>query len=383
MWCGEFSHRNLSPWRQTKEAMLKPLNVEQAAVYQRTTLIQRRKGTGLPHGYGLKMIRLLGKGGNNAVYLYKTRDGQQVVLRQPRRKSDTQRLGNATWEFRNTAIAVQVGVAPILYDAWYNRHATHDQRGGLHFISEYFPHDLHNLLIETPEKVFGLASALCATVTEQLRTLAENSLFCYDLKPSNIVFREKPILVVKFIDFGRDFSEWRPFASDNEYLERAPVLSFMQTLAEENSSSTAAAKKLYTDLMYHVMLLILSSNIAFTLDSSRTASRQAFAEASSLNFMASVVKELRHDITGAHVMLLKKVLRQRDIRDTLRHYMGRRNCGTKRTFAYAGFKLNSSLVQQLSSADRPDRREKGPKETRTGDGAKCRAPSSPHPKARK
>lgn len=342
--------------------MLAELNVEQAANYQRTTLIQRRKGTGLPPGFGLKPVRLLGKGGNNAVYLYKTRDCQQLVVRQPRRKSDTQQLNNAAWEFRNTAIAVHIGVAPILYDAWYNRHSTREQRAGLHLICEYFPHDLYNLLIETPQKVVAVAPALCAIVVTHLRTLAENNLFCYDLKPSNIVYREKPTLCVKFIDFGRDFSEWRPFSSQNEFLERAPVLSFMQTLVQENSPTTSAAEKLYGDLMYHVMMIILSSNISSTLDSSRSASRQAFAEGESLNFMTSAVKEMRHEVTGSHVIMLKKVLRQRDIRDTLRHYMGRRNCGTKRTFAYAGFQLDRKLLQEMASTERSEHRDKKSKE---------------------
>lgn len=334
--------------------MLVPLDVAHAANYQRTTLIAPRKGTGLPSGHGLKLVRLLGKGGNNAVYLYKTRDDQHVVVRQPRRKSDTQRIGNATWEFRNTAIAVQLGVAPVMYDAWYNRHATTEQRGGLHIISEHFAHDLHNLLIETPEKVRGLADPLRAIVTTQLRALAENGLFCYDLKPANLVYREWPELTVRFIDFGRDYCEWRPFSPDNEFLERAPVLSFMQTLATEHTPSVEEAKALYTELMFHTMVVVLSSNIAFTLDSSRTASRQAFADGASLNFMATVARELRQAMSSDTVRLLKNVLRQRDIRDTLRHYMGRRNCGTKRTFAYAGFKLSALPAQQRrSGADAP------------------------------
>ena len=350
---------------QSVKKMLTPLNLENAATYQRSTLIASRKGTGLPSGHGLRMVRLLGKGGNNAVYLYKTRDGQHVVVRQPRRKSDTQRVGNATWEFRNTAIAVQLGVAPIMYDAWYNRHATSDQRGGLHIICEHFPHDLHNLLLEMPEKVSALSNDLRNIVTSQLRLLAENALFCYDLKPSNLVYREQP-LTVRFIDFGRDFCEWRPYSSDNEYLERAPVLSFMQTLAMKHTRTTESAKRLYTDLIFHVMLLVLSSNIAFTLDSSRTASRQAFADGTTLNFMASVLKELRHELSGDHIRLLKEVLRQRDIRDTLRHYMGRRNCGTKRTFSYAGFKLGFEKTVRTSSGSSTERRR-----------------SSPHPKHRR
>ena len=43
--------------------MLVPLDVEHAANYQRTTLIAPRKGTGLPSGHGLKLVRLLGIAG--------------------------------------------------------------------------------------------------------------------------------------------------------------------------------------------------------------------------------------------------------------------------------------------------------------------------------
>tara|TARA_B110000046_G_scaffold103539_1_gene111122 strand:- start:213 stop:1214 length:1002 start_codon:yes stop_codon:yes gene_type:complete len=317
--------------------MLEPLNLDNAAQYQRTTLITPRKGTGLPSGHGLRIVKLLGKGSNNAVYLYKTRADQYFVVRQPRRKSDTQRVGNATWEFRNTAIAVQLGVAPLLYDAYYNRHATRDQRGGLHIVCEYFPQDMHELLIEKPHLVRPLIGTLRQTITKQLRTMADNSLFSYDLKPSNMVYRENPF-AVRFIDFGRDFCEWRPYSPENEFMERAPVLSFIQTLADANAGDAAAKKKLYSDLMFVVMVLILSSNIAFTLDSSRMASRQSFAEGISLNFMAQFAHEMRGEMRGRDIKLVKEILRQRDIRDTLRHYMGRRNCGTKRTFAYAGFK---------------------------------------------
>ena len=282
------------------------------------------------------MVKLIGKGSNNAVFLYKTKHNQMVVVRQPRRKSDTQRVGNATWEFRNTAIAVQLGVAPLLYDAWYNRHSTADQRGGLHIICEYFPKDLHALIMDTPASVKPLAVKLREKVVSHLRRMAEHNLFCYDLKPSNMVFRDEPF-DVRFIDFGRDFCEWRPYSEENEFLERAPVLSFIQTLAEQNRTERYTAKQMYTDLMFAVMLLILSSNIAFTLDQSRTASRRAFADNQNLNFMAAAARELRAETQGMHVGLIKEILRQRDIRDTLRHYMGRRNCGTKRCFDYAGF----------------------------------------------
>ena len=319
--------------------MLAPLNLEDAARYQRSTLITPRRGSGLPHGYGLKMIKLLGKGSNNAVYLYKTKADQQVVVRQPRRKSDTQRVGNATWEFRNTAIAVQLGVAPVLYDAWYNRHSTADQRGGLHIICDYYPKDVHAVLMDTPHVVKTVSKDMSALVVSHLRKMADHYLFSYDLKPSNMVYRDTPV-DVRFIDFGRDFCEWRPYSPNNEFLERAPVLSYIQTVAEANATARYTAKMLYADLIYAVMLLILSSNIAYTLDQSRTASRHSFADNAVLNFMGNAVKDLRKQTRGKHIKLIKDILRQRDIRDTLRHYMGRRNCGTKRCFSYAGFTLS-------------------------------------------
>lgn len=326
--------------------MLPPLNLENASQYQRTTLIAPRRGSGIPPGHGLKMIRLIGKGSNNAVYLYKTKDDQLVVVRQPRRKSDTQRVGNATWEFRNTAIAVQLHAAPLLYDAWYNRHASDDQRGGLHMISEYFPQDMHNLIMDTPEMVAPLSDKLRAEITSHIRKMADHHLFCYDLKPSNMVFRESPF-AVRFIDFGRDFCEWRPYSEGNEFTERAPVLSFVQTLCERYADDRMSASKLYTELIYVVMMLLLSSNIAFTIDQSRTASRRTFADNQLLNFMGTALQELREQTCGKHIKLIKEVLRQRDIRDTLRHYMGRRNCGTKRCFHYASFCHKARRVDDL------------------------------------
>lgn len=317
--------------------MLTPLSLENLDHYQNNSLLAPRKGTGLPHGHGLRAIKMLGKGSNNVVFLYKTRDGQHAVVRQPRRKSDTQRSSNAVWEFRNTAVAMGIGVAPLLYDAWYSRHSTAEQRGGLHIVCEYFPNDVHELLVENPGKAIGLQKQLREMVVQHIRAMADNGLFCYDLKPSNMVYSTDP-LRVRFIDFGRDFCEWRPYSATNEYLERAPVLSFVQTLAEQHATSNRPAMKIYSDLAFAAMLVILSSNFAFTIDSSRTASRRGFHEGVCLNFMASAAEELRFTMRGDEVALLKMVLRQRDIRDTLRHYLGRRNCGTKRTFAYAGFK---------------------------------------------
>lgn len=317
---------------------MKELDLNDISRFQRVTLLQSREGTGLPKG--MKLIRLLGKGSNNAVYLAETREGANVIVRQPRRNSDTQRIGNASWEFRNTAIAAKLQVAPKIYDAWYVRHATKFQRSGLHIICDYYSQDVHSLLIDTPKKVIGITKILRDKSTMHLKTMAENCLINYDLKPSNMVFSEDEYgnIDVRFIDFGRDFCEWRPYSETNEYLERAPVLSFIQNVAEEYASDSVTACDLYKKLIYITMVVMLSANISYTLDQSRHAMRASFAERAILNFMAHASSELRSCTRGKHVSLIKMILRHRDIKETMRHYMGRRNCGTKRVFQYAGFR---------------------------------------------
>jgi len=316
---------------------MKELNLEDASKYQRTLLIQPRNGTGLKNG--LRLIKLLGKGSNNAVYLAEDKDKMKVVVRQPRSNSDTQRIGNASWEFRNTAIAANLKICPILYDAWYVRHATRLQKGGLHIVCAYYPKDVHSLLCDTPKNVIPIAKELRTQVIHHLRKMADNNLFCYDLKPSNMVFDDDPV-DVKFIDFGRDFCEWRPYSEKCEFLERAPVLSYIQTLADKHADGKMSPNMLYSDLTFAVMVIMLSANIAYTLDQSRNAIRASFSERAILNFMAGAAAELRTATRGSHVKLIKDILRHRDVKDTIRHYMGRRNCGTKRTFYYAGFRKN-------------------------------------------
>tara|TARA_B110000046_G_scaffold136898_1_gene143135 strand:+ start:194 stop:1177 length:984 start_codon:yes stop_codon:yes gene_type:complete len=316
--------------------VLQPLRVEVAHRYQRTTLLQPRPGTGLPPGYGLEKVRCIGKGTNNRAYLYRTSASQLVVVRHARRNSDAQRVGNAVWEFRHTMIAASIGVAPVLFDAWYSRTGTDDQKSGLHLVCEYFPLDMHSFVVHRPFVATPLGDSLRTMVVKHLRTMADNNLFCYDLKLQNMVIKEQP-LEVRFIDFGRDFCEWRPYSPGNICLERAPVLSFIQTLAEESATERYGAVQLYGDLTFTVMLVLLSSNIAYTLKQSKAASRCSFATNRLLNFMAPAAQDERVQLSAAHVTLVQKILRHPEIRSMLVHYMGQRNSGTKRCFTYASF----------------------------------------------
>ena len=313
---------------------MQPINLNDASAYQRRGLIARRSGSGLPPG--LKVIRLLGKGSNNSVYLYRTRTDELVVVRHPRKGSDTRRLGNATWEFRNTAIASSVGAAPSLFDAWYTRTSTTTQRIGLHLIYAFYSKDVHTLLVDDSHIVLSLQPELCKQTITHIRAMANMCMFCYDLKPSNMVFNNTPI-DVRFIDFGRDFCEWRPYCESNEPVERAPVLSYIQTLADANTTTRMSSKELYTELMYTVMLIMLSANIEHVLETNSHIIRCSYGERAKLNFIALEVTHLRRATPQNQVYLIQKILRHTDIRETLRHYLGRSNCGTKRTFMKSEF----------------------------------------------
>ena len=312
------------------------LTFESAANYQRSTLIAPRRGTGLAPG--LRLVRQLGKGSNNTVYLATDSSGKQLVVRDPRRNSDTQRIGNATWEFRNTAIASILGVAPALYDAWYVRHATLKQRSGLHLVCDYYEDDLQTLVYSTPDELLRTGMRVQEQTLQHIRKMADNHMLCYDVKPSNMVLNRDP-LDVRFIDYGRDFCEWRPFDENNTHLERAPVASYIQRLVTEAvaTDSSVNIERLYCDLMYAVMVIMLSANIAYTIKESRSDLKCSLAQRSQLNFMASAAAELRQMTRGRDVKLIKAILRHTEIRGTMRHYMGRRNSGTKRAFRYANF----------------------------------------------
>jgi hypothetical protein len=322
--------------------MLVPLNYENVSQYQRTNLIVKRSGNGLPSG--VKIIKILGKGSNNTVYLAK-KNKTDIVFRVPRTNSDTQRIGNASWEFRNSVIAAQLGVAPHVYDAWYNRHASSQQRSGLHMITEYFPIDVHEMLMEKPEEIIQNYELLQQQTISHLRKMANASMFCYDLKASNMVARLNPF-DVRFVDFGRDFAEWRPYMEKNDHIDRAPVLSYLQKLVDIRFKTSTFIQRegIYRDVIFVVMLIILSANLEFTIQQSTSAIRICSQKRHFMNFLFNGCTEMRQCLPPELISLVKDVLRHRDVRDTIRHYTGRRNCGTKRTFNYSGFGPFPSLL---------------------------------------
>jgi hypothetical protein len=108
-----------------------------------------------------------------------------------------------------------------------------------------------------------------------------------------------------------------------------------------------SAETLYKELIYATMVIILSSNIAYTLSQSNRASRCSASDKAILNFMAGAASDLREYTRTSHVELIMKILRHNEVRETLRHYMGRRNSGTKRVFSFASFTRTPCVVSVM------------------------------------
>ena len=310
-----------------------PVSFESVSEYQRTTFVAARTGDGLPQG--VKLIRAIGKGSNNRVHLAK-KGNALLAVRIPRAKSDTRRLTNAALEFENSMVAARIGAAPQIYDAWYTRRATAEQPCGLHMITECFSLDLHALATQDVKKFARLHDELQERTVAHLRNMAKTGLLCYDLKAANAVVNTTPF-DLRFVDFGSDYSEYRPFDIHNEHVERAPVLSYIQRLVQPLESTSFDHKWAYSELIYSVMLILLSSSIELTLHQCPSAMRESAAKRRFLNFLCGECRRQRQCIRPELIPLIKQILRHRDIKDTIQHYMGRRNGGTKRTFALSGF----------------------------------------------
>lgn len=330
---------------------LSPLPPSDLESHLSSSFLQKRRGSGLPSS--LTVLKLLGKGSNNRVFLAEWK-GTKVIVRQPRRGSDTQLSDNARSEFTCALLASGKGVAPLIYDSWYTRHATSKQKSGLHMVTERFDDDVHTLLTKEPEVASLLAPDMGRLVCEKLLSLAELHIFSFDLKPSNIVYRrvegKESKIDIRFIDFGKDFCEWRPYSPSSPYenVQKAPILSFIQTLADSNTDSRLSAERLYVRLIYTTMLIILSANLSFMVDQSRSLERIGTKRKAKLCFLTRSSEEMRREVRGSHINLVRQILRHNEVRSTMRHYMGRRNAGTRRCFRFAGFLPKDGKMSGIS-----------------------------------
>jgi tRNA A-37 threonylcarbamoyl transferase component Bud32 len=319
--------------------------------YEKEGFIKPRDGTGYPKGF--KVIESMGKGANNFVRLAELK-GIKYVIREPRRRSDTQRHENAVCEFRNTICASRIGIAPALYDAWFCRHSSKRQKNGLYLICEHFDRDLSHMVSSSPGTLLLHRQQVAERALRNISAMSEAGLFNYDLKPSNAVVRkdEKGGFDLRFIDFGKDFCELNPFPPSGEldFLQSCPVTSQLQRFLLTNCDSIREAGEAYASVLFKAMLIIFSATLSCCIESLDCVSLE---QKSSLHIVGPACQRARCNSTKVEMDAIKMVLRNEDVRGTLRHYLGRSNSGTRRIFRYANFvtSVHSNVICDSGTED--------------------------------
>ena len=316
---------------------------ENAATYALNKLITDKPV--FPEGIQIS-TKSIGKGSNNKAFPI-ILDNNKYVLRVPRRRSDTQQWGSALWEFRQTLKASQLGVAPLLHNAWYARHAKDDWTSGLYLIMDRYLCNLEEAFSEKPD-MRNLILADDCTVGKQiaqqtvngLEKLADCLLFVYDLKPSNIVVRfneDGRTVDAKIVDFGRDFCEWDTKTNDPD--ARIPIINGLRELitTRENARGDQAddSEKLVSHIIFAVMLVQLAATTTHNLYEDREHIRLGEDMRSIANLFSPYARRLLDSMQGSNIALVRWVLRNDEVRGVMRHYHGRRNSGTGRTLLYA------------------------------------------------
>lgn len=313
----------------------------------------------------LELGKRLGKGANNTVYAA-TWKGQDVVLRVPRRRSDTQARGSAKWEYLHTSEAASEGVCPAVHRAWYVRHATtmsldgrevddddrprhgHGRRGesydrgmrrwpsGLYLLMDRRSKDLERVMRQRQLRASTDLAAVGKGVCEKLHKLAQRGLFVYDLKPSNILLDEangEPSI----IDFGCDFCECTAKQVVGLADHAAPRLAMLQRLVAamhpDDDDATRAA--VCAHIVYVTMLVQLSSVTSHHLHADRREHGLGLSERKQVHPFAERAHASVAALQGRHRRLVRALLRADAVRGVLAHYTGRRNAGTRRTLRAA------------------------------------------------
>jgi len=278
----------------------------------------------------------IGKGSNNKVFsaLY---DDDEVVFRAPRRRSDTQQRGSAHWEFQHMSLASELKVGPQLIKAWYARHATREWPSGLYAIMEQYDYDLETAMCENRDVVPRVMA--CKTQVEEeivrcLYSLAQNHIFVYDLKPSNMVMRfhdDDAGVDVRVIDFGNDFCE----CNLSHPTQSSPNIDMLRRRIVAEGRDLEHVEERISHILFATMMVILSATTTRCLYEDRGHTRLSQMERKNIHPVSEKVSELLETIRGSDLSLMRELLRMDDVRGVLRHYHGRRNSGTGRTMRLA------------------------------------------------
>ena len=324
-----------------------PLRLSDPSKFSKTKLLVERKGTGWP--MALFCGRCLARGSNSKVFrgmcistekawndvaAEARREAQQrtnecgdLAVRIPRHESDTAHASHAKWEFCLAALAAYHGIGVDIYDAFYAPKTTRMQHKGLHMVMKHYPMDLSTAILDFEDDFEMNKAAIGQQLCDKIRTLASLDILMYDLKAQNVVLSFEP-LDVRFIDFGKEFTERRG-------TEHCPTIDFVDGWLRERGRSDARTRQ---SVLEATMLVILSSTITHEMHSQKRSLKvydKAMRE--QLNPIIGLVQRRRETMTPLVVQCVKEVLRQEPVIDTVTHYSGSRDANTRRMFSRAGF----------------------------------------------
>lgn len=301
------------------------------ATYTRTSLHRPRTGNGLKSN--IVKGRRMGSGSNSAVYALSLKGAdsgdEPYVWRVPLKDSDTVNRKNAVREFETTLYAAALGVAPVLYDAWYVQRRQRNQRRGLYTVSERLEMNLFNFLTQHTDEVRAAADEIGGALDAHLKALSGAGILTYDLTPSNVVLTRGQPFKVRIIDFGSDFCEKKGMGDT----------TVIDSITRAAQKSGHLAQDAIPRVMHAVMMVILSVHTAHSIRENRRlfgAASTAYRRCANPLWLRTQL--LRQTMTGPEVRLVKVALRHESIRDSLRHYLGGRDASTRRLFSRSNFR---------------------------------------------
>ena len=265
----------------------------------------------------------LGKGANNKAFRANW-DGVELLLRVPRRGSDTQSRECAKWEYQHTMRASEIGAGPEVRAAWCARHRNGGWPSGMYIVTEMYDDDLENVLADAALRHdYGDVGQQVVTC---LQRLAEDHMFCFDLKPSNIVVRknaETGTVECRIIDYGREFTEWSNDKDTDCNDNHTPCITSLKRKGKLSPGELS-------HILFAAMLVQLAATTTFQLYHDRRKHGMPQKERRKVNPFIVYAETLLISMQGVNKSRMRALLRKDTVRSVLKHYVGRRNAGTDR-----------------------------------------------------
>ena len=264
------------------------------------------------------------KGASNVIEFGNLKTTQEkVVFRRPMANSDARSKVDATHELRATWKASKVSAAPKLHDAWYVSRSNDTARRGLHMISAAYDFDLHDIIHGDKQFFSDHRKRIANLLEEKAFALSGAGILFLDVKDGNVVLNKEP-LDVRFIDFGTPHCQMRSQPSN--------TLWKMVSGLEINDSDASK-------VMGIVMLIMLSASITSDIYSYRLSENTNAETRKHMNPLWDKMHEIRLNTPYTLIRIIKNVLRDQTVRETVCHYNGRRYSTTKRIFDISNFRI--------------------------------------------